>query len=35
MGHVMKHNYSLQHFLLASLVPPPLVLGEEAARAVS
>lgn len=35
MGHVMKHNYSLQHFPSMSLVPPPLVLSEEAARAVS
>lgn len=35
MGHVMKHNYSLQHFPSTSLVPPPLVLSEEAARAVS
>lgn len=24
MGHVMKHNYSLQHFPSTSLVPPPL-----------
>lgn len=31
----MKHNYSLQHFPSTSLVPPPLVLSEEAARAVS
>lgn len=32
----MKHNYSLQHFPSTSLIPPPpLVLSEEAARAVN
>lgn len=37
--HVMKHNYSLQHFPSTSFAPPPplspLVLSEEAASAVS
>lgn len=35
MGHVMKHNYSSQHYPLMSVVLVPLVLSEDVARAVN